>query len=102
MMLMFKPFPGFKWVLLASCFAFALARPDAALVSVIWFGFASFYLCNRLSLHVVGRPFEIPARGASKNNIHPFGLLLLVPFFIGTFYPVLWLRDFAIFVRGYF
>ncbi|WP_343862729.1 hypothetical protein [Aliiglaciecola litoralis] len=101
-MLPFKPFPGFKWVLLVSCFAFALIRPEAAFVSVIWFSFASFYLCNKLSLRVVGKPFEIPARGVERKNIHPFGLLLLVPFFAGAFYPAMWLKSLAVFIRGYF
>jgi hypothetical protein len=73
MMLPFKPFPGFEWLLLASCFTFALIRPEAAFVSVIWFGFASFYLCNKLSLLVVGKPFEIPHRGVEWKKLHPFG-----------------------------
>jgi hypothetical protein len=81
----FKPYPYFHWVLLALCVIFAFLSPDGAYVSFIWFSFAYYYLFNKISLAVVGKNFFIPTRHVKNEEFHIFGLILNVPYLACTF-----------------
>jgi len=94
-MLPFNPVPGFQWIMLTICILFAFLDPKTAFISVLWFGFASHYLCNKVSLKLVKKRFIIPGRYTKNKELHPIGLLLLVPFSLGSIYPAIFLRDLA-------
>jgi hypothetical protein len=89
----FKPYPHFHWVLLGCCIIFAFLRPEGALVSLLWFFFAYFYVFNKICLKVVGKKFFIPSRYMKKEEAHIFGLVLFLPYIICVGYSTFLLKE---------
>ena len=93
----FKPYPFFDWVVLGICLLFAFLRSEAAIISGIWFGFFSYYLCNKFSLRFINRRFTLPSKsyGFKKQDYHFSDFLLFVPFFAGILMPMLLVGEIA-------
>jgi hypothetical protein len=100
-MLPFKPYPGFHWVLLALCIIFALMRPEAAMVSFIWFAFFYHFILNRISIGLSGKKFTLPGRHTKDEELHLVGLLLLIPYSALLIYSVYGLHAFAVYVNQF-
>lgn len=81
----FKPYPYFDWIVLGLCVILAVIRPPVAIISGIWFYFAFHYFCNIVSIKVAGKRFIVPTKHTKGEKIHPFGVLLLVPFLAGIY-----------------
>lgn len=96
----FKPYPGFDWIMLGLCGVFSIVTPEAAILSLIWFGFAIHHLCNLLSMKMVNKPFVITSKHSKNEGIHPVGLILLVPYFLGVVFCFKAFFQFSIFLNN--
>jgi hypothetical protein len=101
-LLPFKPYPGFDWFVLGICIILTLMNPKAAIVGFIWFSFAVHYVCNRISVYLVNKPFVLPVRGTKLEELHLVGLLLLPFFFLGVFFSTYLLFNLGIYFNESF